>query len=45
MGGPASTGSGFIDEAKQREDIELWMATVPNRNELVQRILDWVATA
>ena len=36
---------GFIAEAKQREDSELWMVTVQNRNDLVERILDWVAAA
>ena len=41
----ARRGSGFIAEAKQREDSELWMVTVQNRNNLVQRILDWVTTA
>ncbi len=41
----ARRGRGFLAEAKQREDTELWMVTVQNRDDLVQRILDWVATA
>ncbi len=41
----ARRGSGFIAEARQREDSELWMVTVQNRNDLVQWIPDWVATA
>ena len=41
----ARRGSGFIAEVKQREDIELWTVTVQNRNDIVQRILGWVATA
>ncbi len=41
----ARRGRGFLAEAKQREDTELWMVTVQNRDDLVHRILDWVATA
>ena len=41
----ARRGRGFLAEAKQREDTELWMVTIQNRDDLVQRILDWVAAA
>ena len=41
----ARGGSGFIAEAKRRPDSELWTVTAQNRNDLVQRILNWVAGA
>ena len=41
----ARRGSAFITETKQREDSELWMVTIQNRNDLVQQIFDWVANA
>ena len=36
-------GGGFMDEVKQRKDVELWEITRDNRNRIPVRILDWLA--
>lgn len=39
----ALRGSGFIAEVKNRPDVELWTATKETRDELPDRIVQWIA--
>jgi nucleoside-triphosphatase len=41
----AQRGSGFIAEVRQRKDVELWEVTPANRDELPQRIVEWLGTS
>jgi nucleoside-triphosphatase THEP1 len=38
----ASSGVGFIAEAKARDDVELWEVTRANRDALVERATAWI---
>ena len=40
----AHQGGGFIAEAKQRNDVELWELTQENRDELPARVLAWLGS-
>ncbi|MEW6718087.1 MAG: NTPase [Chloroflexota bacterium] len=33
---------GFVNQVKQREDVELWSVTYQNRDDMVERILVWI---
>lgn len=35
-------GDGFIEEVKQRTDVELWEITVGNRDMMPQQVLAWI---
>lgn len=37
-------GGGFMDEVKRRKDVELWEISHDNRDNMPDRILDWLAT-
>lgn len=38
----ARQGGGFIEEVKARRDVEIWELTPQNRDQLVERILQWL---
>jgi nucleoside-triphosphatase len=39
----ARSGGGLIADAKSRADAEVWEVTVPNRDEIPRRVLEWLA--
>jgi nucleoside-triphosphatase len=39
----ARHGGGFIDQVKQRPDVELWQVTSQNRDDLPRRALEWLS--
>lgn len=41
----ASRGGGFISEIKQRDDVELWEVTSSNRDEMPDRVVEWIEQA
>lgn len=38
----AYKGGGFIQEAKARNDVQVWEVTRSNRNDLPKRVMEWV---
>jgi nucleoside-triphosphatase len=38
----AARGSGLVEEAKRREDVELWTVTRESRDGLAERVLAWL---
>jgi nucleoside-triphosphatase len=38
----AARGRGFIESVKRRSDVEIWEVTRDNREDLPQKILDWI---
>jgi nucleoside-triphosphatase len=40
----ARGGGGFIAEVRDRPDVELWELTLENREDLVDRVLEWIGS-
>ena len=40
----AQRGGGFIEEVKRRPDVELWTVTRRSRDEMPDRVLEWLSS-